>query len=239
MELFKKSSKKKMNNDSSRYGVDLVAEKYPTSVVAEQLRTVMTNIAFANMDGKIKSIMVTSSEPSEGKSTFSANLAITYAKQGRNVVLVDADMRKPTVHKTFNISNTKGLSTILSGSSTVEDSIKYTAIDNLNVITSGPIPPNPSALLGNRKILDIINKFDQENDLVIVDVPPVNTMADASIVSTTVDGTIFVVPQGLAEKKSVKEAVEQLNKLNVNILGAVMNMTKNDGEDSYYYYYSK
>lgn len=237
--MFKKNPKRKMKNDSSKYGVSLVAEEYPTSVVAEQLRTVMTNIAFANVDGKIKSIMVTSSEPSEGKSTFGANLAITYAKQGRNVTLVDADMRKPTVHKTFNVSNKIGLSTILSGSSTVEDSIKYTSIDNLNVITSGPIPPNPSALLGNRKILDIINKFNQDNDLVIVDVPPVNTMADASIVSTTVDGTIFVIPQGLAEKKNVKAAVGQLRKLNVNVLGAVMNMTQNNVDDSYYYYYSK
>lgn len=239
MGLFNGRAKKRINNDSSKYGVDLVAEKYPTSVVSEQLRTVMTNISFANINGEIKSMMVTSSEPSEGKSTFSANLAITYAKQGRNVILVDADMRKPTVHKTFNVSNTRGLSTILSGNSTIEDSIKYTSIDNLNVITSGPIPPNPSALLGNRKIVDIINKFNQPNDLVIVDVPPVNTMADASIVSTTVDGTIFVVPQDIADKKKVSLAVSQLKKLNANILGAVMNMSKNNGEDNYYYYYSK
>ncbi|KOY77459.1 putative tyrosine-protein kinase capB [Apilactobacillus kunkeei] len=239
MGLFNKSPKKKLNDDSSKFGVNLVAELYPTSSVSEQFRTVMTNISFANINGDLKSIMVTSSDPSEGKSTFSANLAVTYAKQGRNVVLVDADMRRPTVHKSFNVSNQKGLSTILSGNSTIEDTIKYTSIDNLNVITSGPIPPNASALLGNRKIVDIINKFNKPNDLVIVDVPPVNTMTDASIVSTTVDGTIFVLPQGVAEKKRAKMAVEQLKKVNANILGGVMNMSKDNITNDYYYYYSK
>lgn len=239
MGIFKKNAKRKISNESANFGVNLVAELYPTSSISEQFRTVMTNIAFANMNGKIKSLMITSSDPSEGKSTFSANLAVTYAKQGRNVVLVDADMRKPTVHKTFNVSNQKGLSTILSGNSSIEDTVKYTAIDNLNVITSGPVPPNASALLGNRRILDIINKYNQPNDLVIIDVPPVNTMTDASIVSTTVDGTIMILPQGIAEKKRAKIAVNQLKKVNANIIGAVMNMSKENLDGNYYYYYSK
>lgn len=240
MAFFKKNFKKKLNDDSSRYGVNLVAELYPVSAVSEQFRTVMTNISFANMNGDIKSIMITSSDPSEGKSTFSANLAVTYAKQGKNVILVDADMRKPTVHKTFNVSNTRGLSTILSGNSTVEDTISYTSIDNLNVITSGPVPPNPSVLLGNRRILDIIKKYNKPNDLVIIDVPPVNTMTDASIISTTVDGTIFVIPENIAKKKNVKVAVSQIKKVNAKILGAVINMSKENVDgNNYYYYYSK
>lgn len=237
MGIFNNKNKKKINDDSSKYGVNLVAELYPTSAIAEQFRTVMTNISFANVDGNIKSMMVTSGDPSEGKSTFSANLAITYAEQGRNVILVDADMRKPTVHKTFNISNQTGLSTILSGKSTIEDTIKYTSIDNLNVITSGPIPPNASALLGNQKFNDIIKKFNQPNDLVIIDVPPVNTMTDASIISTMVDGTIIVIPQGVAEKKKIKLALKQLKNVNANILGAVMNMSSDELADNYYYYY--
>lgn len=239
MFFLKKSSKKKLNDDSSKYGVNLVSELYPTSVVAEQFRTVMTNISFANMNNSIKSLMITSSDPSEGKSTVSANLAVTYARQGRNVILVDADMRKPTVHKTFNVSNQKGLSTILSGNSSIEDAIRYTTIPNLNVITSGPIPPNASALLGNRKIREIIEKFNKSNDLVIIDVPPVNTMADASIVATTVDSTILVTPQGLSDKKSTQMAIDQLNKVNANILGAIMNMTKSNVRNDYYYYYTK
>lgn len=232
--------KKKTNNYSSKYGVNLVAELYPTSAVAEQFRTIMTNISFTNMNNSIKSMMITSADPSEGKSTFSANLAVTYAKQGRNVILIDGDMRKPTVHKTFNVSNQKGLSTILSGNSTIEETIKYTSVDNLNVIPSGPIPHNASSLLGNNVFKDIMNKFNKPNDLIIVDVPPVNTMTDASIVSTIVDGTILVVPQGLAEKKNVRLAVSQLQKVNANILGAVMNMSKDNIADDYYnYYYSK
>lgn len=240
MGFLRKKSSKKFNDDSSKYGVKLVAETNPTSAVSEQFRTVMTNISFANMNGKIKNFMITSADPSEGKSTFSANLAVTYAKQGRHVVLVDADMRKPTVHKSFNVSNLKGLSTILSGNSTIEESIKYTSIDNLDVITSGPIPPNPSSLLGNRKLKEIVEKFNEPNDLVIIDVTPVNTMTDASIVSTVVDNTIIVIPQGLAEKKKVRLAVEQLRRVNANILGAVMNMAKDDlDNNNYYYYYSK
>lgn len=240
MVFFKKKSKNKLDNDSTKYGVNLVAELYPTSSVSEELRTVMTNIAFSNVSGGIKSIMVTSADPSEGKSTFSANLAVTYAKQGRNVVLVDADMRRPTVHRSFNVSNKNGLSTILSGNSTIEDSIKYTTIDNLNVITSGPVPPNPSVLLGNLKIADIVKKFNQPNDLVIIDVPPVNTMTDASVVSTLVDGTILVIPHELADKKRTKLAVDQLRKVNANIIGGVMNMYKDSlKKDYYYYYYSK
>ncbi|CAI2647993.1 Tyrosine-protein kinase YwqD [Apilactobacillus kunkeei] len=240
MSLLKKRKNKKLNTDSAKYGVNLVSELYPTSAIAEQFRTVMTNISFANVDNKSQSIMITSADPSEGKSTFSANLAVTYAKQGRNVVLIDADMRKPTIHKTFNVGNQKGLSTILSGNSTIEDTIKYTSIDNLNVITSGPIPPNASALLGNNKFSEIIDKFSKPNDLIIVDVPPVNTMTDASIISTSVDGTIMVIPQGIAEKKGVRQAVSQLRKVNANILGAVMNMShEHIVDDYYYYYYSK
>lgn len=239
MGLFKKNKKKKLNDDSSKYGVNLVAQIYPTSAVSEQFRTVMTNIAFTNIGGGVKSIMITSADPSEGKSTFSANLAITYAKQGKNVVLVDGDMRRPTIHKTFHVSNATGLSTILSGNSTVEESVRYTNIDNLNVITSGPIPPNASALLGNHKIKDILAKYNHENDLVIVDAPPVNTMTDASIISTSVDGVVMVIPQGIAEKKREKLAIEQLNKVHANILGAVMNMDKENLDNNYYYYYSK
>lgn len=234
-----KSKSKKLNNDSTKYGVNLVSDLYPTSAIAEQFRTVMTNISFTNVNNNINSIMITSGDPSEGKSTFCSNLAVTYAKQGRNVILVDADMRKPTAHKTFNLSNQEGLSTILSGHSKIEDSIKYTTIDNLNVITSGPIPPNASSLLGNRGLEDIVHKYNQPNDLVIVDVPPVNTMTDASIVSTIVDGTIFVVPQGFAEKNRTKLAVDQIKKINANIIGAVMNMSEDDLTDNYYYYYSK
>ncbi|TMT01284.1 CpsD/CapB family tyrosine-protein kinase [Apilactobacillus kunkeei] len=234
-----KNKAKKLNNDSTKYGVNLVSDLYPTSDIAEQFRTVMTNISFTNVNDNIKSLMITSGDPSEGKSTFGSNLAVTYAKQGRNVILVDADMRKPTAHKTFNLSNREGLSTILSGHSKIEDAIKYTTIDNLNVITSGPIPPNASTLLGNRRLEDIVHKYNQPNDLVIIDVPPVNTMTDASIVSTIVDGTIFVVPQGVAEKKRTKLAVEQLKKINANIIGAVMNMSEDDLTDNYYYYYSK
>lgn len=238
MGLFNK--KKTLDNTSVKYGVNLVANEYPTSSIAEQFRTVMTNISFANVNNDIHSIMIASSEPSEGKSTVSANLAITYAKQGKNVVLIDADLRKPTVHKSFGVSNRTGLSSILSKSSTIEDAVKYTSIPGLSVITSGPVPPNPAVLLGNGIVDQILEKYNKPNDLVIFDVPPVNSITDASIIAARTDATIMVLPQGIADKKEAKQAIKQLKKVDANILGAVMNMSKVDSaNDYYYYYYSK
>lgn len=230
--------KKVLDNTSSKYGVNLVAQNYPTSSVSEQFRTVMTNISFANIDNNIHSIMIASSEPSEGKSTVAANLAITYAKQGINVILIDADLRRSTVHKTFNVSNSVGLSSVLSNSASIEDAIKYTSTPGLSVITSGPTPPNPAVLLGNRNIDKILDKYSEDNDLVIFDVPPINSMTDASIIAAKTDATIMVFPQGVADKKESRKAINQLNKVNANILGGIMNMAENDNS-SYYDYYSK
>lgn len=237
MGLFNK--KKTLDNTSVKYGVNLIANEYPTSSIAEQFRTVMTNISFTNVNKDIHSIMIASSEPSEGKSTVSANLAITYAKQGRNVVLIDADLRKPTVHKSFGVSNRTGLSSVLSKNSTIEDSVKYTSIPGLSVITSGPVPPNPAVLIGNGIINQILDKYSKPNDLVIFDVPPVNSITDASIIAAKADATIMVLPQGIAEKKEAKQAISQLRKVDANIIGAIMNMAKTDDSNNYYYYYSK
>jgi protein-tyrosine kinase len=239
MKFWGKSKKTKLDNKSVKYGVNLVANDYPTSAIAEQFRTVMTNISYVNVNHDMKSLIITSSDPSEGKSTFAANLAITYAKQGRNVVLVDADMRRPTVHKSFRISNQVGLSSVLSGNASIEDSVQYTNIPHLSVITSGPIPPNPSSLLGNKSLKSIFSKYNHPNDLVILDVPPVNTMTDASIIAAIADATLLVIPQGIAEKKSTKLAVDQLNKVKANVIGAVMNRAASNNENNYYYYYSK
>lgn len=238
MSIFKK--KNRLVNTSVKYGVKLVAEQYPTSSIAEQFRTVMTNISFANVGQNIHSLAITSGDPSEGKSTISANLAVTYAKQGKNVIMVDADMRRPTVHKTFLKSNHYGLSSYLSGAVSLDDVVSDTSIDNLKVITSGPIPPNPSALLGSNRMNDIFGAFNNKNDLVIFDLPPVNTMTDTSLIASTADGTLMVIPQGIAEKKSTKLAIDQLKKVHANILGSVMNMvTDNKQNNDYYYYYSK
>lgn len=235
MGLFNK--KKVLDNTSVKYGVNLVANEYPTSSIAEQFRTVMTNISFTNVNKDIHSLMIASSEPSEGKSTVSANLAITYAKQGKNVVLIDADLRKPTVHKSFGVSNQTGLSSVLSKNSTVEDAVKYTSIPGLSVITSGPVPPNPAVLLGNGIIDQILEKYNKPNDLVIFDVPPVNSITDASIIAAKSDATIMVLPQGIADKKEAKQAINQLRKVDANILGGIMNMAKTDASNDYYYYY--
>lgn len=232
--MFKNKKRKIMKQD---YKINSVVKDYPASSIAEQFRTLMTNISFSNINGHINSLVITSANPSEGKSTVSSNLAIAYAKQGKNVLLVDGDMRKPTIHKSFNLSNQLGFSTYLSDNSTLDNSIVNSDINNLKIITSGPIPPNPSELLVNEKIQPILNKYKGQNDLVIFDVPPVNAMTESLILASNVDATLMVVPQGIAVKKDTKMAVDQLKKVNANLIGAVMNMVTDNNDNDYYYYY--
>lgn len=148
MALFKKKTTK-IDNYSLKNGVGLVTYDDPTSTISEQFNTIRTNIQFSSVDKKLNSILFTSSAPSEGKSTVSNNVAVAWAKQGETVVLVDADLRRPTIHKTFNVSNRVGLSSYLLGNASFEDVIQPTMVKNLFVITSGPLPPNPSELLGS------------------------------------------------------------------------------------------
>lgn len=233
--LFKtKKQKQKLDNTSLKYGVGLVTYTDPKGQVSEQFKTVRTNIQFSSIDKKLNSIMFTSSDPSEGKSTVSNNVAVTYADQGSRVVLVDADLRRPTVHKTFGVSNRKGLSSYLLGNATLEEIVQPTVVDNLFVITSGPVPPNPSELLGSMRTQDLMVRLTDKYDLMILDAPPVNTVTDAQVLAARVDGTILVVPQGIADKAGVKHAKEALETVNANILGAIMNRVTEQKSGGYY-----
>ena len=239
MGLFRKN--KNQDTNTMETGVKMITVTDPTSVDTEQFNTIRTNIKFSNVDKDYKTLMVTSSNISEGKSTVSANIATTFAKQGLHTLLVDSDLRRPTVNATFGIDNPQGLSNYLSERNFDINSIIYkTSVKNLYVMPSGPIPPNPSELIGSKRMAELIKKLSDQLDLVIFDAPPVLSVTDAQIISTNVDGTILVVRANKTEKAAVKEAVRLIKQVGGHIIGTILNDVEVKGSGYYGYYgYSK
>ena len=237
--MFKKKSKTQLASQKTA-AVSLISLLNSRSTIAEQYRTIRTNIQFAaSSDHPVKSIVITSSGPSEGKSLTAANLAIVFAKSGKKTLLLDGDMRKPTVWKTFRLSNQKGLSTLLVSPDDIADSIQKTTIDNLSVLTSGPQPPNPSELLGSTREEVIMDQLTRLFDVIIVDMPPVVTVTDAQIVASKTDGTILVAREGVSEKAALLKAKQLLEIAHARILGVVYNGVDSANDAGYYYYSDK
>ena len=228
---------KNNSNQGSLNGASLITTTKPNSVVAEQFRTIRTNIQFSMVDKDLKSLIFTSSGPGEGNLLISANTAIVFASQGKRVLLVDADMRKPTVHKTFNIPNHEGLTTLLT-----EKDVKLSSVirqgtnENLFILTNGPIPPNPSELLDSNKMNKIIEILEGAFDLVIFDMPPVITVTDSQIMATKTDGTIFVIRSGVANKEALIKSKQLLDIVNANVIGTVFNGVERTKDSAYKYY---
>lgn len=223
--------------ESSTKAVGLITLTDPTSPISEQFRTIRTNIQFASSsDKRLQTIVITSSGPGEGKSTTSANLAVVFAKAGQRVLLVDADLRKPTVYKTFQLNNAKGLSTILSTTQNATEIVQDSGIENLSVLTSGPKPPNPSELLGSVRMNQVIQELRNTYDIVIFDMPPVVTVTDAQIMASKVDGTLLVIRENVTNKESVAKAADLLKLVNARILGTVYNGATQTKDQGYYYY---
>ncbi|MFK4567572.1 CpsD/CapB family tyrosine-protein kinase [Enterococcus sp. UD-01] len=230
------ANKLRQQKKQATKAVSLITLADRTSPISEQYRTIRTNIQFAMVDRELKTLVVTSSGPSEGKSTTSANLAIVFANSGKRILLVDADMRKPTVAKTFSIDNSRGISTILGNrETTLKQVIRTSGIDNLSLMTSGPKPPNPSELLESNRMTDLIQKLKEQYDLVIFDMPPVVAVTDAQIVASKTDGTIMVVRENVSKKDSLLKAKNLLEMVDANILGVVYNGSKNIVDQGYYY----
>jgi len=219
---------------NKRYLITLAEPKSP---ISEAYRSLRTSIDFSSIDENIKVILVTSAGPGEGKSTTIGNMAVTYAQAERRVVLIDADLRKPTEHHTFNISNRLGLSSILSQQCSLEEAIQNTDIPNLSVITSGPIPPNPAEMMASQRMSKLLEELKGKFDAVLIDSPPLLAVTDAHILSTRCDGVVLVMSQGRVKRDIAKKAKIGLEKVGAKILGVVLNNVKRKKSESYYYYY--
>lgn len=216
----------------------LVTKTDPKSPISEQYKTIRTNINFSAVDRDLRSIMVTSSGPGEGKSTTAANLAVVFAQQGKNVLLVDADMRKPTVHYTFNVTNTYGFTSILTRQKSLREVIHEADVDHLDILTCGPVPPNPAELLSSRSMEQFLVDAYTDYDLVIFDTPPVLAVTDAQVLANQCDGTVLVVSSGVTETDKAKKGKELLQATKGKLLGVILN-NRELKDTSYYYYYGK
>lgn len=214
-----------------------VVEKNPKSIAAEAYRSLKTNIQYSSFDKEYKTIVVTSSNPGEGKSTTSGNLALTLAEGESRVLLVDCDMRKPSMHKNFRVTNTYGIADILLQRKKVMD-VAHMYNKNLSIITAGKVPPNPAEMLGSKAMSAFLEEMKEHFDYIILDTPPVQAVADAQILSTKVDGTIIVVRAGVTKKDDVYDTVNTLKKVNANIIGTVLHAVDNS-KNKYYYYYGE
>lgn len=212
-----------------------VVEQKPKSMASEAYKMLRTNIQYSSFDKEIKTIVVTSAQAAEGKSTVSGNLALSFAQIDKKVIIVDCDLRKPSVHKNFKISNLVGLSEVLIGQSVLEKAVqKYN--DNFDILCSGKIPPNPSEMLSSSAMATLIENLKDKYDIVVLDSAPLQVVTDAQILSTKVDGTILVIRAQRTSKESVIEAKSLLTKVGANIIGTVLHSVENT-KGKYYYYY--
>ncbi|QNR07501.1 CpsD/CapB family tyrosine-protein kinase [Macrococcoides canis] len=214
----------------------LITHLFPKSTVSEQYRMIRSNIMFSGVDKDIRKLVVTSAAPSAGKSTTAANIAVAYAQAGKNVLLIDGDLRKPTVQYTFETKNVFGLSNLITDQIKIDQAVQNTQVENLSIMTSGPIPPNPSELLSSVKFKDLIKHLESYFDMIIIDTPPVLAVTDAVIMSTIVDGTIMVTNVETNNRNYLLKAKEVLLKSDANILGIVLNNVEKSTNDDYYYY---
>ena len=214
----------------------LITVADPRSPVSEAYRTLRTNLDFSSLDKPIKTMLVTSAGPEEGKSTVLANLAVITAQTGRKVILVDCDLRRPTLHYIFNLKNDVGLTTMVVDDVAMESPpLQYTGVEGLQLVSSGPLPPNPSELLGSRRMEDIIADLLERADVVLFDAPPVVAVTDAAVLATKVDGVLLVVNAGGTKRDYARAAKARLEKVNANLLGAVLNNVRFDVSLHRYY----
>lgn len=236
--MFKFGKKKHKHIQYDKTGRELITLLKPKSPISEQYRTIRTNLEFTAVDDDLQTMVITSASSGEGKSTTSSNLAVVYAQQGKRVLLVDCDMRRPTAHFTFRLSNGIGLSTVLAKKTTVEKATHSTQVENLDLIAAGPIPPNPSELLSSKMMDRVLEELKTNYDIIILDAPPMMQVADTRLLARKVDGVVLVVGCDKSDRQMVVKAKEQLTLAEAHILGVVLNKREPQGSDDYYYYYA-
>jgi capsular exopolysaccharide synthesis family protein len=216
----------------------LVALTSPRSPASEAYRTLRTNLEFSSLDEPLRTMVVTSPGPEEGKSTTLANLAVTLAHAEKRVILVDCDLRRPSLHEIFGSSNDVGVTTMVVDEEALRDPpLLDIGVEGLRLLPSGPLPPNPSELVGSRRMGEIISTLSERADFVLFDAPPVIAVTDAAVLASRVDGVLLVIKAGTTKRDHAKRAKALLDKVNAHVVGAVLNNIKVD--TSYYSYYSE
>ena len=201
--------------------IKIISIQNPKSPISEAYRTLRTNIKFSSVDKSLKTIAITSTD--KGKSNVLSNIAVTMAQDNSRVLLIDCDLRKPTLHKRFEVSNLLGLSNVLTQQNSLSEVIQKSGIPGLDVMTSGPKPPNPSEMLGSNAMKQLIEEVSELYDRVLIDAPPVGIVTDAAILTTMVEGVIFVIETKRVPIEAVRHAKELLEGVNANIIGVVLN----------------
>jgi capsular exopolysaccharide synthesis family protein len=209
------------------------------SPITESYRALRTSVQYSYVDHKINAIAVTSAHPGEGKSVTSANLAIAMALQGKRVILVDADLRRPSVHRMFRVEAEPGLTSVLADEISLEDALHSTAIEGFKVLTSGPLPPNPPELLNSQAMMDLLERFKDHADLVVFDTPPTIPVTDSQVLASHVDGVILVCEAGQSRKATLKHARDLLERTHGRLLGVVLNKIDQSAKGYYYHYYQR
>ena len=225
--------------DVSRIDNLIINEDVKTPI-GEAYRTIRTNIQFSMPKGQLRTMLITSSTPEEGKSTTTSNLAITMAESGNRVLLIDADLRKSVVHKMFQLPNLKGLTNVLAEDLDYREILRSTKVKGLDILTGGPKPPNPSELLGSDKMRTFLESLKKDYDIIILDTPPVLPVTDAAILASLVDGVVLVSSYGQTTFEGLARAKVQLENVDAKILGVILNKvpaSKRGGHYYYYYYY--
>ncbi len=216
----------------------LVTEIDPHSGASEAYRILKTNLNFINIDDKLKYIAMTSSVAAEGKSTTTANLAITLAQGGKKVILVDADLRKPTQHKIFGLNVFEGLTnSLVEGTDPLSLCREFNG-PGFKILTSGPLPPNPSELLGSARMKSVLERLGSAADTIIIDCPPILGLNDTLAVAPNVDGYLLVIGVGRVTKEELNKAKAQLDRIGANLVGAIVNGFNSKENNDYYNYYT-
>ena len=218
----------------------IISYNDPKSVISEQYRTIRTNIEYSNVDQNTKTILVTSSDKNEGKTTTVSNLAVSFTNLNKKVLIIDCDLRNPSIHKMFKLNNIYGLTDILAKDRAVDKCIQETELENLYVLTAGATPPNPAEILSSEKMKNLIEDLKNIYDYIFIDTPPIGLVTDAGALSSFIDGVVLVVKSESVEKKYLEETKKKLDAVDARILGAILNSYKSEQKDyNYYSYYGK
>ena len=215
----------------------MVTMHAPKSTASEAYRGLRTSILFSSAEKQPRVILVSSSGPQEGKTITTTNLAVTMAQSGSKVIILDCDMRRPKIHKLFDINRDTGMSNILVGGCEVTEAVVHTKVPKLDVIPCGPIPPNPSEILGSKRMVDLLLTLRKSYNRIILDSPPITAVTDAVVLAKLVDGVVLVLRVGDTPREIVQNGLNQLRTVNAHVLGAVLNGVDMGPDSGYYYQY--